>query len=230
MIIYTCNRKYTISILIPADPAGEGRHNMTNPALISISNGNNKMGAIPSVSLPAVRTCRPGAPCAKKCYAVKLERLRPTVRNAYARNLEIYQNAPDLFFAQLGVALKMNRYFRLHVSGDFINADYFKRCAEAVKAAPGCTVLAFTKQYEIVNAYIDEGNEIPENFKIIFSTWGAWRPENPHNFPESAVIFKDAESVPDEWKICGGNCSECACRGCGCWELKKGETIAFYEH
>jgi len=203
---------------------------MNNENMISVSNGNGKMGAIPSASLPPIVTCRKnGLPCAKDCYANKLYRLRPTVRNAYDKNLAIYQNNPDSYFLQLRAFLSVSRFFRLHVSGDFIDAEYFARCVEAVASAPNCTVLAFTKQYEIVNEYINNGGAIPENFKIIFSTWGTWKPENPYNFPESAVIFKDT-AIPDDWKICGGNCFECACRGCGCWELKNGETIAFYKH
>lgn len=203
---------------------------MTNTIKLHVSNGNSKMGLIPSVSLPPVITCRPGAPCIGKCYAKKLYRLRPTVRNAYDENLELLQAAPDSFFLQLRAALAISRYFRLHVSGDFVNAEYFSRCVDAVKSAPGCTVLAFTKQYEIVNAWIAENGPLPDNFKIIFSGWGSWKCENPYGLPETNVIFRDTAEIPDSWKICGGNCSECACRGCGCWELKNGETIAFYEH
>ena len=114
---------------------------------ISISNGNSKMGHIPSVSLPPIVTCKNCSSCAKKCYAAKLCRMYKTVREAYARNLEI---------------LKENR-----------------------------------------NAYFNQVT--------------------------AAVILKGKEPDP-KYKICGGNCTECACRGVGCWELKKSETIAFYEH
>jgi hypothetical protein len=117
----------------------------------------------------------------------------------------------------------------LHVSGDFPDADYFKRCVEIAKNNPSSIMLAFTKQYEIVNDFIRDGGVIPENFKVIYSNWGDWKPENPYNMPESNVIFK-GDAIPDAWKICGGNCAECACRGVGCWELNKGETIAFYKH
>ena len=55
---------------------------MTINTNIKISPGKSKMGAIPSVSLPAIKTCR-DCKCKEKCYAAKLERLRPTVRNAY---------------------------------------------------------------------------------------------------------------------------------------------------
>ena len=36
-----------------------------NQLKVSISAGNRKMGAIPSVSLPACITCNPEAPCLK---------------------------------------------------------------------------------------------------------------------------------------------------------------------
>lgn len=203
--------------------------NTTNDCKISISTDNRKMGAIQSVSLPPVKTCRAGAPCIKDCYACKMCRIYKNVKESYERNLSILENCPDAFFVQLDAALKVNRFFRIHVSGDFKDAAYFARCAEIVKNNPDCKVLAFTKQYEIVNAWIDENGPLPENFKVIFSGWGDWKCENPYNLPETNVIFKDT-IVPDNWKICGGNCFECACRGCGCWELKNGETIAFYKH
>ena len=200
-----------------------------NESMISISTGNKKMGAIPSISLPAVVTCRKDAPCIKECYARRFAAYRANVGDAYRRNLDILTTAPDLFYCQFEMQLKINKFFRLHVSGDFVNYDYFSRVAEIVKNNPGCIVLAFTKQYEIVNKWIDENGKLPDNFKVIFSGWNEWKCDNPHGLPESNVIFKDT-NIPDSWKICGGNCFECACRGCGCWELKNGETIAFYKH
>ena len=50
---------------------------------VKISAGNAKLGSIPSVSLPAGVTCRKDCECFKKCYAQRLERMRPSVRNAY---------------------------------------------------------------------------------------------------------------------------------------------------
>lgn len=206
---------------------------------VSISNGNSKMGPIPSVSLPPVITCRKNAPCLKECYAIKLCKLRPTVKSAYDRNFEIYKNDPDIYFLQVSAAMKTTKYFRVHVSGDIPDAEYFARLVDVVRENAHCTVLMFTKQFEIVNAYIQEqfknwkisrvNQIIPENFKIIFSNWNDWKCENPYNFPTTNVIFKNTV-IPDDWKICGGNCQQCACRGCGCWEVKNGETIAFYKH
>lgn len=200
---------------------------MTNQ--ISISKGNSKMGAIPSVSLPACITCNPGAPCFKKCYALRLSRRRSTVATAYARNLDILTTDPVAYWVQVKSAAITTRFFRYHVSGDIPNAEYFLNMVRTARELPNTTFLAFTKQFPIVNAYLNAGGTIPENLKIIFSNWGAWKCDNPHNLPTCEIILKGNEPAPN-WKICGGNCTECACRGIGCWELKKGDTIAIYEH
>jgi hypothetical protein len=196
---------------------------------ISISKGNTKMGAIPSVSLPACTTCNPNAPCFQKCYAAEISRLRLAAKTAYERNLEVFENDPNAYFVQVQSAASLTRFFRYHVSGDIPNKLYFLLMIATAKKCHGCNFLAFTKQYQIVNDYLNNGGTIPENLQIIFSNWGAWKCDNPHKLPTCEVIFKGDEPA-DNWKICGGNCTECACRGVGCWELKRGETIAIREH
>lgn len=199
---------------------------------VSISKGNSKMGAIPSVSLPPVTTCPTGAPCAARCYAAKLCRIYPTVKKAYQNNLNILNMNSGEYWRQVRAAVSVTKYFRFHVSGDIPNAAYFSEMVITAKQNPDTQLLAFTKQYTIVNNYINSFGALPDNLHIIFSRWS---PEwdvtisNPHDLPMSAVIFKNTNNIEYN-KICGGNCTECACRGVGCWELKQGETIAFYEH
>jgi hypothetical protein len=200
-----------------------------NENKISISNGNTKMGAIPSVSLPPCSTCNPNAPCFKKCYAVKLARRYKTVKTAYERNLDILTRDPALYWAQVKASAITTRFFRFHVSGDIPNMSYFKNMVALANELPNTNFLAFTKQYEIVNNYLLNGGAIPSNLKIIFSNWGDWKCYNPFALPTCEVILKGSAPC-DNWKICGGNCTECACRGIGCWELRSGETIAIYEH
>jgi hypothetical protein len=195
---------------------------------ISISHGNSKMGRIPSVSLPPITTCANGCTCAKKCYAAKLCRLRPNVRKAYEKNLAILRNDMDNYFLQVKTAAMISKYFRFHVSGDIPDMNYLDRMVKLAQELPGTTFLAFTKQYNFVNNFLQCAG-IPSNLKIIFSAWPGMPMENPYNMPVANVIFKGQEPA-ENWKICGGNCMECACRGVGCWELKPGENIAFYEH
>ena len=200
-----------------------------NQQKISISHGNRKMGEIPSVSLPACVTCNPDAPCFKECYAAKIERIYKTAAAAYNRNLDVLNNDWDSYWAQVRGAVSMTRFFRFHVSGDIPNAAYFKEMVITARQYPNTTILAFTKQFDIVNHYIDVFGPLPNNLKVIFSNWGAWKCNNPYKLPICEIIFK-GEKPADQWKICGGNCTECACRGVGCWELKNNETIAIYKH
>ena len=195
---------------------------------ISISKGNTKMGFIPSVSLPPVVTCANCCTCAKKCYAAKLCRIYPGVRKAYQKNLDILKNDMDDYFLQVKAAAMLSKYFRFHVSGDIPDMNYLDCMVKLAQDLPGTTFLAFTKQYNFINNYLQYA-DIPSNLKIIFSAWPGMPMENPYNMPVAHVIFRGSDPAAD-WKICGGNCSECACRGVGCWELKNGEHIAFYEH
>lgn len=200
-----------------------------NTLKVSISNGNSKMGAIPSVSLPPVVTCHNCATCAKKCYAAKLARIYKTVREAWNRNYNILISDRNNYFAQVKAASLTTRFFRWHVSGDIIDIDYLSRMCKIARECKNTNFLAFTKNYQDVNAYFLNHRK-PSNFKIIFSLpFDGAIIDNPHNLPCAKVILKGNKPAEND-KVCGGNCTECACRGVGCWELKKGETIAFYEH
>ena len=121
--------------------------------VLSISRGNSKMGSIPSVSLPAIKTCRSCA-CNEKCYAHRLERLRPSVRNAYQNNLEVLLNEPDTYWREVEASIMMSRFFRFHVSGDIPDGEYLEKMVEIAGGNPHCQILCFTKRYEVVNAFI----------------------------------------------------------------------------
>lgn len=193
---------------------------------VSISAANSKMGAVSSVSLLPYITCP--FKCAD-CYAAKLAALRPSVRNAYARNTALAQEDLAEYMRQVELAALGVRFFRWHVSGDILNAEYFRHMVKIAVFNPHTEFLAFTKRYGIVNAFLDECGALPKNLHIIFSEWDGVEMPNPYNLPTAAVVRPGCEPA-DDWKICGGNCFECACRGVGCWQLKKGETIAFKLH
>ena len=187
------------------------------------------MGAIPSVSLPAVVTCNPNAPCFKECYARRIATRYKQSRHAWQNNLDILNQDPAAYWLQVKAAAMVTRFFRYHVSGDIPDITYLYNMVKLAKDLPGTQFLAFTKQYNTVNTYIYGGGIIPPNLKIIFSNWGTWKSYNPYNLPVCEVIPKGSEPA-EGWKICGGNCTACACAGIGCWELKNGETIAIYQH
>lgn len=196
-----------------------------------ISDGNIKTGAIRSASLPPRVTC-PVCECWHKCYAEKICRLRPNVRRSYDENLEFYRADPAGYFESIEreILKRGDRFFRFHVSGDIPDRRYFVCMADLADVLPDTTFLVFTKRYAYVNDYIIGGGRIPSNLKIIFSAWSHYtRPENPYNLPVAEVVLKGETPAPD-WFRCGGNCTRCAACGVGCWALKNGQTIAFYEH
>ena len=219
-----------------ADALNEAKRAVLNgePAAlrVRISNANSKMGAVASVSTLPFLTCPAvcAGTCGAKCYAAKLANLRPSVLKSYAINTALALLRPDVYWSGIDYALKGVRYFRFHVSGDIINAEYFSRMIDAARNNPKTEILVFTKRYNVVNNWISENGELPANLHILFSGWNNLDPANPHNLPETNVIVPDMDTMPDNWKMCGGNCFNCACRGVGCWQAQKGDTIAFKLH
>ena len=193
---------------------------------VSISASNTKMGNVTSVSLLPYITCPFKCP---ECYAAKLAVLRPSVRNAYAKNTAIAFEDPETYWKEINKAAAAVRFFRFHVSGDITNAAYFVGMVETALNNPHTEFLAFTKRYSIVNRYIDICGDLPKNLHIIFSAWDGLEMPNPYKMPVAQVV-RPGQDPAEDWKICGGNCFECACRGVGCWQLNKGETIAFNLH
>lgn len=196
---------------------------------VSISKGNRKLGGIPSFSLPPVITCAHCEQCSKKCYALRMQRLYKHTRQAWAGNLQAWKECPQAVKSAITTAAYTSQYFRFFVGGDIPDQSFLAMMCDIADTVSRCRFLTFTKKYELVNEYITNGGKIPQNLKIIFSCWGEQSPANPHKLPMSNVIFKNQE-IPQNVKICGGNCTECVCRGVGCWELADGETIYFYEH
>ena len=198
---------------------------------VKISAGNAKLGSIPSVSLPAGVTCRKDCECFKKCYAQKLERMRPSVRNAYQHNLALLQKSPDIYWREVEASIMMSRFFRFHVSGDIPGDVYFAHMIEVAERNSHCEILCFTKKYDIVNEYLEFGGKLPKNLHIVFSGWVGLEMDNPYLLPEAHVRYKDGTTTAKPTaKECGGNCTECLLIEGGCWSLQSGEQVVFNEH
>lgn len=197
---------------------------------VKISKGNSKMGSIPSVSLPAIITCRK-CDCHNKCYAHKLERLRKNVKNAYLHNFEVLKNDPGTYWREVEASVMMSRFFRFHVSGDIPNQVYLSNMVRIAERNPHCEILCFTKKYEFVNRHIELHGELPKNLHVILSAWVGLEMTNPFSLPTAHVRHRDGSSTASgSAKECGGNCTECAVTDGGCWSLKKNEEIVFNEH
>ena len=198
---------------------------------VKISAGNAKLGSIPSVSLPAGVTCRKDCECNKKCYAKRLERLRPAVKQAYQHNYTLLNEQPEVYWREVEASIMMSRFFRFHVSGDIPDSVYLVKMIEIAGRNPHCEILCFTKKYDIINEYFECGGVLPSNLHIILSGWIGLEMDNPHNLPEAHVRYRNGETTArEDAKECGGNCTECLLTEGGCWSLKSGEQVVFNEH
>ena len=203
---------------------------------ITISNTNSKLGGfIPSINLPAGKTCRADAPCQKGCYAKKGNWLYKNVQQSMTNNLLIYLTSSEMYFRQIIKYLNNGdisyKFFRWHSSGDIVDYDYLKGIFEVAKACPQTKFLCFTKKFQLVNNYLYEiDNKIPENLKIVFSGWdNTFEIDNPYNLPTTYVRFKDETKntlIPEFAIPCIGKCYECK----SCWSLEKGQSVVFSKH
>jgi hypothetical protein len=135
-----------------------------------------KLGGIPNVSLPPIKTCAMHLPCYEKCYAMKSYRQYPSVRKNWTENLKLWQSKKNLglknFVNQLHDWLKKKKpeYFRWHVGGDIPDTQYFEMMCHIAEMNPKTKFLAFTKQYDYA------GLAVPENLQLIFSRWPGCMP------------------------------------------------------
>ena len=201
---------------------------------VHISRQNTKLGAyIPSVNMPPVQTCRADAPCVNLCYARKGRFRFPNVKNKAETNLQIWQESPSLFEAEICIAAYHTRFFRWHSSGDIPDERYFEMMVKVANMLSTTKFLCFTKKYELVNQYLSSGTSIPDNLTIVFSAWGDFVPHNPFHLPVAYVQFSNSQNdprIPPDAKPCQNYCGECVMSGCSCWDLKTGESVVFKEH
>lgn len=202
---------------------------------MKISITNSKLGnQIPSLNLPPLKTCRANAPCKKGCYALKGNWIYPNVKNSLENNLNDFLENPNQFFNDivnyLNNGLTTYKFFRWFSSGDIVNERFLNGMIEVAKKCKQTKFLCFTKKFEIVNNYLNNGGKIPNNLKIVFSAWTKdFKVDNPHNLPMTYVFFKKEENNPKIPSLaipCKGKCDECL----ACWSLKKGQSVFFNQH
>lgn len=202
---------------------------------ITISRSNMKMGDIPSFSLPAGLSCPAGVPCAKKCYTRKGRQKFDSVYGSYLRNLRAVQNDPDGTAKAIIQWLRERRntchVFRWNVSGDFAVAGYADIAFCVARETPWVMHFAYTKVYSLLTR-----KDVPENFRLIASVWGVYRPHIDGGKIIRAYMRDKAgkhyipASTPERPVY---NCTcKMQCMGCSrpCWEMKAGESVVFDEH
>ena len=175
-----------------------------------ISPGNSKLGNIPNISLPPIKTCLSTAPCQRHCYAVVFYNMYPTTRAAWDANLAEVTNDREEYFRSIDRYLGKEKppWFRWHVSGDIINQGYLACMCEIAHRHPITNFLAFTKRHDLDYSYA------PQNLTIRFSYWPRWG--NANNFMPKGFLKDDEEKRVTDGFLCRGNCKKCH----ACWDAK----------
>jgi hypothetical protein len=190
---------------------------------VTISEGNRKVGSVPSISLPPIVTCNPRAKCFKDCYVLKSFRIWPDVRKAYQKNLQTYNTDPKTYFDAIDNWIKIRKptLFRYHVSGDIPNRAYLTGMIKVALNNPDVKFLAFTKRYNLNKLF----KNIPENLSIVISAWPGMR--LPSTTLPIAFMDDGSEKRINNAIDCFGNCETCGM----CWSLKKiNKNVVFKKH
>lgn len=194
--------------------------------ILTVSQGNRKLGRIPNISLPPVKSCGNDLPCTKKCYALKAYRQYPATRAAWDKNYQLWLESPEMYeFALLQHLARRpkTRLFRWHVAGDIPSVEYLTMMQRIAESFSRVHFLAYTKRVDLLSAC---NATRPDNLALIISRWMGDSIRNVWNLPEAWVNFQDESRIPKDARKCVGTCKTCQI----CWNLGEGESVVFEPH
>lgn len=177
--------------------------------------GNAKLSKeIYTFSLPAGYTCPAANLCqsyanrqtgkitdgknmAFRCFAASQESTFPNVRHARWHNFDLLAKVKNDSFAMASLILSSldmsAKIVRIHVSGDFFNAAYFRAWCYVAMHRPETKFYAYTKS---VNIIADNLHMIPDNLVLTLSEGGRHDDLIPHLGIKSAkVVFSEDEAL-----------------------------------
>lgn len=199
---------------------------------VKVSRHNTKLGeGIPSVNLKPECTCRKDVPCYKKCYARKGRFIFGSNKEILQSNYDTWVADPERFEREIIKTAFFSKFFRWHSAGEIPDVKYLDMMVRIARKIPDTRFLCFTKKYDLIDTYIDENGELPQNLTIILSAWGYFLPENPHNLPVAYIRFKQGSCpIPEDALECPKYCGDCTLTKHSCWDLKHGQSVVFNEH
>jgi Gene product 88 len=173
--------------------------------------GNNKFGKRTTFSLSAGWSCPGAKDCLARvdmetgkltdgkhtqfrCFAASMESRRPSVRQSRERNFNLLKDChTSEQMAELILAsLPETPLVRVHVSGDFFNAAYFKAWMHMAAQRPQTVFYAYTKS---LKTWIENRDLVPANFKLNASKGGVWdHLIAQHNLKYAEVVFSPEQA------------------------------------
>jgi len=191
---------------------------------VSFGEGNTKLGSVFTFSLPSFSTC-PGASswCRKHCYSMRYERLRPTCRSAYERNLLLAKNPKRFTKIIIGILLRILSCVRIHVSGDFWSPAYIDAWRQICIAFPQTKFWTYTRSW-IIPELLDPLIQLKAlpNVELFAST----DPTMPLPFPDWRGAFVNTDKRANGLLCRQQEGILSSCLTCGyCFRKKSGNVI-----
>lgn len=163
------------------------------------------------------------------CYDVQNVCYLPNVQDGRAINSAIHLKDRSRYWREVEAFVIANgvRELRINVGGDvdFLDMCYIDNMAKRIH---DCDFLFFTKDDDGLNMFLD-ARDFQPNVHYLLSVWPGMEVKNPHNVPESHLIWEDGSTTLPEYaknvSYCGGNCSECHKGTSGCWHMKKADCV-----
>jgi len=155
-----------------------------------------------------------GSVCSK-CYALRGRYGFPVVKNKLWERYNSLENPKWVSSMVFLIKNEKNDYFRWHDSGDLQSEDHLKKICKICEKTPEVTHWLPTREYYIVQQYIEKGNKIPPNLVIRLSSFmiDGKAPEDLAKRINVQVsgVGKDSYTCPAHKQ--GNMCRECR----SCW-------------
>lgn len=115
-----------------------------------ISDGNSKLGVLPSFSLPPLATC-PGATefCKRFCYGKSGRYAWRRTKITLSLNLAMSKQANFVEEIEKEITKSKATVFRIHVVGDFYDVRYVKKWIEIADDLPGVAFYGYTRSWRV---------------------------------------------------------------------------------
>ena len=181
---------------------------------LKFGKGNAKLSKeIYTFSMPAGHTCPAAHLCASyadkqtgkimdgknmtfRCFAASQESTYKNMREARWYNFELLKKYKNDAFSMASLILSSldnkAKIVRIHVSGDFFNAQYFRAWCYVAMHRSGTRFYAYTKSIDIV---ADNAHMMPDNFILTLSEGGRHDDMIPHLDMKSAKVVFSPEQA-----------------------------------
>ena len=140
-----------------------------------------------NIGLPNEETCIGAGDCIKDCYVKKANYRRfPNVYESHWRNYAETKKDDFPLNMLIEIIEKKSESIRIHDSGDFYSREYTHKWFKIAEALPHVQFYAYTKSIPL---FI--GENLPENFTVIFSYGGKYDSLIDNSIHRHAVIYRD---------------------------------------